>query len=144
MHKHTHKHTHRPLLQSLLLAVAEEGSELSGVGVVVERNQEVLVELEGGGHLHHHLPHALQELGEDGAGFLLLHHHMATPGQTERRHSILLAAVDHSSPAHWVSIPNLWVNLCPQESHSFSINICINEREDCTVNTHITAVHSPP
>ena len=76
--------------------------------MVVERNQEVLVELEGGGHLHHHLPHALQELGEDGAGFLLLYHRMATPGQTERRHSVLLLAADHSSSlAHWMSIPNL-------------------------------------
>ena len=33
--------------------------------MIVESDQELLIELEGCGELDHHLPHTLQELGED-------------------------------------------------------------------------------
>lgn len=44
----------------------------------MERDEEVLIELEGSGQLHHDLPHTLQELREDWTGLLLFHHRMPT------------------------------------------------------------------
>ena len=67
-----------PLLHPLLLAVANEGPKLAGVGVVVEGDQKVFVELEGGGELLSHLPHTVQELSEDWRRLLLLHHCVST------------------------------------------------------------------
>lgn len=55
-----------PLLLSLPLTVAKEGAKLVRVDVVVEGDKELLVELESRRELNHHLPHTLQELGENG------------------------------------------------------------------------------
>lgn len=47
---------------SLLLAIAEEVSELTGVNVVLNVNQKALVELKGARELLHQLPDTLNEL----------------------------------------------------------------------------------
>ena len=47
--------------------------------MVVESDEKVFVELEGGGELQGDLPHAVQELGEDRRSLLLLHHSVSTP-----------------------------------------------------------------
>lgn len=47
---------------SLLLAIAEEVSELTGVDVVLNVNQKPLVELKGARELLHQLPDTLKEL----------------------------------------------------------------------------------
>lgn len=54
-----------PFISPFLLTVSQEGTKLIGVDVIVESDQELLVELEGRWELDHHLPHTLQELGED-------------------------------------------------------------------------------
>ena len=51
----------------------------------MQRKQEVLVELEGSGELHHDLPHTLQELGEDGGGVPGVSGQVPTPGGGGRR-----------------------------------------------------------
>jgi len=71
----THSHVQEPLS----LAVAQEGAELAGEDVVVDGDQEVLVELEGRGKLGHELPHAVQELGEDGRSLLGISCQVTTP-----------------------------------------------------------------
>ena len=47
--------------------------------MVVEEDKEVLIELKDGGELHHQLPNALQELGEDGRLLTAVCLYVATP-----------------------------------------------------------------
>ncbi len=54
------------VLFSLFVAVVEEGAEETWVEVVQDESEEVLVELERVGELVCHLPHAVDELQEDG------------------------------------------------------------------------------
>ena len=50
----------------------------------MQGEQEVLVELEGGGELEHHLPHTLQELREDGRGVSGVSSQVPIPGGGRR------------------------------------------------------------
>ena len=50
----------------LPFVISQEGAKLAGVGMVMEGDKKVLVELECCGELDHDLPHAVQELSEDG------------------------------------------------------------------------------
>ena len=54
------------VLLSLFIAVVEEGAEETWVEVVQDESEEVLVELERVGELVCHLPHAVDELQENG------------------------------------------------------------------------------
>lgn len=51
---------------SLPLAVGQEAGEEGQVDAVVQRQQEVVGQLEAGGELGEQLPHAVQEEQEDG------------------------------------------------------------------------------
>lgn len=57
--------THSHIQEPLSLTVSQEGAKLTGEDMMVEGDEEVLVELEGRGKLHHDLPHTVQELCED-------------------------------------------------------------------------------
>ena len=54
------------VLLSLLVAVVEEGAEQAGVEVVENESEKVFVKLKRVGKLVRHLPHAVDELQEDG------------------------------------------------------------------------------
>lgn len=63
MRLHLAAHVH--VQKAVSLTVGQEGAKLAGVDVMVEGDEEVLVELEGGGKLDRHLIHTVQELCED-------------------------------------------------------------------------------
>ncbi len=51
--------------------------------MIVDRDQELLIELEGGGELDHRLPHTVQELSEDWGELPIVGRQVAVPeGQT--------------------------------------------------------------
>lgn len=62
---------HQNLLEfsSLLLAIAEEVSELTGVDMVLNVNQKPLIELKGARELLRQLPDTLNELVDYGRDF---------------------------------------------------------------------------
>lgn len=55
----------QPQIQPVLLAIANESAKLAALNMVVQRQEEALVELEGARVLVHQLPHTLQELSEN-------------------------------------------------------------------------------
>ena len=58
-----------PFVSSLLLAVADEVAIVTGIDVMMERDEEPLVVLKGTGELLHQLPDHLQELVNDWCHF---------------------------------------------------------------------------
>lgn len=60
------------ILLSLFVAVVEEGAEETWVEVVQDKSEEVLVKLERVGELICHLPHAVDELQEDGRPIVVI------------------------------------------------------------------------
>ena len=52
--------------------------------MIMKGDQELLIELEGRGELDHHLPHTLQELGEDGGRLTHIPSQVTIP---EHKHS---------------------------------------------------------
>ena len=59
-------------LETLGLAVEEEGTEFTGIDMLVQSQQEGLVELEGGGVLLHDLVQAVQPENEHGRALLVV------------------------------------------------------------------------
>ena len=49
--------------------------------MIVESDKELFVELKGCGELYHHLPHTLQELGEDGGSLTNITSQVTIPEQ---------------------------------------------------------------
>lgn len=70
-------------LYSLPLTVANKVSILTGIDVVVNGDQELLVVLEGTGKLLHQLPQALQELIDDGRNLFGVSIQVAAPAEKE-------------------------------------------------------------
>lgn len=58
-------------LPSMTLAVVQKGAEATGVAVVGDRGEKVLVELKGQRVLPPHLPHTVQPLQKDGRPLVL-------------------------------------------------------------------------
>ena len=69
--------------------------------MVMEGEQEVLVELEGGWELDHHLPHTVQELGEDGGRLSGVSSQMAVPGGGEDFRTMALTSYIDNKRKDW-------------------------------------------
>lgn len=78
-HQHLHPLPHSLLLHPLFLTVSQKGTELTGVEVGVEGEQQVLIELEGCRVLNSNLPYTFKELRKYWGGIAAVTSKMTTP-----------------------------------------------------------------